>query len=102
MPTKEELLEAIDKYRKEEPTYQNCVKIATFTWLLDRFYGSGPAMDGYSRKQAQNGYQSDSEFMQLVEKSDSDHLFAVLDELFDTIRVLNPRLYNSAIRKLKN
>ena len=102
MPTREELIEAIEKYQQEEPTYQNCERILVFTLMLDRYYGNEPMVAGYSSKMAQNRYSSESEFMKVAEKIDESHLFAVLDDLFDTLRVLNPRLYESCMMKLKN
>ena len=41
----------------------------------------------------------DSEFFAAIKEKDSVQVFAVLDELFDTIRVVNPRLYEATLRK---
>lgn len=44
---------------------------------------------------------SNSEFSQIAEEKGIEKVFPVLDELMQTIAVLNPRLYQSVIRKLE-
>ena len=43
---------------------------------------------------------SDSEFMRLIVGKDWTSLLAILDELMDTIKILQPRLYDAVMRKL--
>lgn len=44
---------------------------------------------------------SGSEFMNACEKADHVKMWATLDELMQTIQMLQPRLYNATIEKLK-
>lgn len=43
----------------------------------------------------------DSEFLQAVDGKDSSKVWAVIDELMDTIRATAPRAYDSVMRKIK-
>ena len=42
-----------------------------------------------------------SEFLQAVDGKDSVQVFAVMDDLMDTLRVTAPRVYDHIIRKVK-
>ena len=46
-------------------------------------------------------YTSDTDFMKLASKTDINDLMAVIDELFSCIQLTAPKLYDSAIYKLK-
>lgn len=45
-------------------------------------------------------YNGDSEFLQLINGRDQSEVLPVMDELMSTLQVINPRLYNSVLRKL--
>jgi hypothetical protein len=55
----------------------------------------------YSYDSAPTIPYSNSEFSQIAEEKGIEKVFPVLDELMQTIAVLNPRLYQSVIRKLE-
>lgn len=42
----------------------------------------------------------DSDFLQAIDGKDSSAAWLVMDELMDTLRVVNPRAYESVMRKL--
>lgn len=42
-----------------------------------------------------------SEFLQAVNGKDSERVWAVMDDLMDTIRVTEPRAYDSVMRKIR-
>ena len=43
----------------------------------------------------------DSEFLQIVDGKDSVAVFAVMDDLMDTIRATAPRAYDNVMRRLR-
>ena len=45
---------------------------------------------------------SGSEFMEACAKADPVKMWRILDDLMDTIKMLNPRLYDATIDSLKN
>lgn len=44
----------------------------------------------------------DSEFLRAVEGRDPDGVWEILDDLMDTLRVVNPRVYSSIMRKINS
>lgn len=46
-------------------------------------------------------YDGESEFAAVINGRDPAELWPLLEELVETIRVLNPRLYNSFMRRVK-
>lgn len=48
------------------------------------------------------GRYGDSEFLQAVEGLDPAAAWAVMDEHMNTLRVVNPRVYDGVMRKLRN
>lgn len=101
MPTKEELLKAIDEVSRLPDTYSKCQKLATFYVLLNSQY---PEEDLKNNVNTQ--FQStipdfgESEFLQKVKGHDMGSVFGILDELMDAVKVFNPKLYNNTIQKL--
>lgn len=91
MPTKEELMQAIDNLEVQEPTFDTCHKLYVYNSLLDRYYGNTPT--GVL-------YNSDSEFMKVAGHSDINKLYEVVDELMECLALVNPKLYNGVIAKL--
>lgn len=47
-------------------------------------------------------YESETEFGQMVDGMKQEKLMPILDELMETISVLNPRLYNSVLNKIRD
>ena len=43
-----------------------------------------------------------SEFFQAISGRKSAEMWAVMGELMDTLQAINPRLYNSVLRKINN
>ena len=92
MPTKEDLLQAIENLENQTPSFDTCCKLNTYYSLLDRYYGNTPA--GVT-------YNSDSEFMQAAGQTDINTLYAVIDELMECLALVNPKLYNGVIVKMR-
>ena len=42
-----------------------------------------------------------SEFLREIEGRDQESVFAIIDDLIDTLRVTNPRVYNGVLRKIR-
>ena len=50
---------------------------------------------------AYTGRYGDSEFLREIEGRDQESVFAIIDDLIDTLRVTNPRVYNGVLRKIR-
>ena len=112
MITEQDLQEAIAACEGElRPNASTCMKLASFYTIRDHLSGRGSPDKNYSgaavppdnmRSYVQADDGSASEFMRLVSVVDINDAVAIMDELMDTIQVMNPRLYAGVIRKLKN
>lgn len=91
MPTKDELAQAINSLEAQEPTYETCLKLVVYHQLYDRYYKGGFITD----------YASDTEFMDAISNTDIDTLLATIDELMECLALINPKLYNTVLAKLR-
>jgi hypothetical protein len=98
MLSKRELTEVISELEESPRSYQDCAKLATFYSLYDHLYPE--VMQGYSgQAETVSGY-GDSEFLRAIAGKDTAFAWGLMDELMSAIKVLNPRLYDSVLRKL--
>lgn len=103
MINEKELKEAIAECQGDRnPNANTCIKLASYYTILDHITEKTEA-SGYSYPEYSysNGYSSDTEFSRITQEMDSYEVMEVMDELMDTLMVVNPRLYASVIRKLK-
>lgn len=105
MITERDLDEAIAEcVGKRNPVASDCIKLAAFYTIRDYMYPTAtPAMQSaYSPPPVEPlvDYQADSEFANAVDGKRQRDVFPVLDELMDTLAVINPRLHDAVIRKL--
>ena len=90
MPTREELQQAIELLESQAATFETCQKLAVYHYLYDKCYNK-----------IQSHYTSDSEFMDAVADVGIDDLLAVIDELMECVSVINPKLYDSVLEKIR-
>ena len=102
MITEQDLQEAIAECQGvRNPTSNTCIKLAAFLTIRDYLYGEQKETPHYSyASQPTTQVESDSEFARLVDGRLYE-VFPILDELMETIKVLNPRLYAGVMRKLE-
>ena len=99
-----ELLDAIAECQGERnPNANTCIKLAAYYTILNEIRGK-PGMDqnpeiGYSYDPPVE-YESGSEFGREIAGKDLHSVMVVIDEIMETLRVFNPRLYDAAMRKL--
>ena len=102
MLKKNELLDAIDELEASAPTFQNCQKLATFYLLYDHLYGENQIDCGsqVSRIEIIADYGT-NDFLQAIAGADAERVIMVIDELMETVKVLQPRLYDATLTRLK-
>lgn len=98
MLSKRELVDAINELEESPRSYQDCAKLATFYSLYDHLYPE--VMQGYSGQAEIVGGYGDSEFLRAIADKDAAFAWGLMDELMSAVKVLNPRLYDSVLRKL--
>lgn len=104
MITEHDLKEAIAECEGiRNPTSATCVKLAAYYTLLDRQKPKmEPVNEGYSGAMQQEYIPySNSYFSQIVEKIGMAKAFPVIDELMETLYVINRPLYESVMAKIE-
>lgn len=112
MITKQDLQEAIAECEgQRKPTASTCLKLAAFYALKDkmypeeRVYQSAPVnyayMDSGERKTENKiEYNSGSDFSKRIDGRRIEDIIPIMDELMDALTAINPRLYDSVMRKI--
>lgn len=107
MISKSELLTAIDELEDSPPTFQNCQKMATFYTLLNSMYRKSEYSEGYSTKaepplEEVVGKYGQSEFLESINGLDARFVWELMDELMETVKILQPKIYDSVMRQIRD
>lgn len=113
MITEQDLLEAIAECQGERnPNAHTCIKLAAFLTIQQALYPKEavqPAspVQSYSyaaepprREKSIIHIESNSEFAHAVDGRDPEEVWPVIDELMETIQVIQPRLYDGVMNRL--
>ena len=105
MITEKDLQEAIAECQgKRNPDANTCIKLAAYYTIKNELYPEFTKASSFSYAQPPVNdyvdYQSGSEFSRAVDGKKSKEMWGVMDELMDALYVVNPRLYDSVMRKL--
>ena len=106
MITEKDLQDAIAECQgTRNPNANTCIKLASFYTILDHLERQEEKAHatGYSydiAPTAESEYESESEFGKLVASVGRYKLFETIDELMETLRIMQPRLYEAFLRKL--
>lgn len=98
MLSQRELDNAIREFENAPANYENCKKLATFYTIFDHLYTDKEPVE--KKQQEVIGFYGESEFLDLVGNRDAVSVWQIMDELMDTLKVVNPRLYESVLRKI--
>ena len=107
MITESDLTQAIAECQgQRNPTANTCIKLAAFLTIRRELFGEEKDVEplAYSYSPAPDDsirLNSDSEFSRLVNGKSQDEVMPLLDEMMDTIKVIQPRLYNLVLDKLR-
>ena len=88
------------------PNANTAIKLAALLTIQREMFGGGysfdPAPETPTRDKsgAVVGEYGDTEFLQAVAKISPERAWAVMDELMDTLHMVNPRVYDGIMRKL--
>ena len=108
-----EIRKEIARLEYEESDYKNYAKLADLYVIRKQMQeeerGDGGRYVGYysgasapvTAEPATVGEYGDSEFLLAVAGKDPAKVWAVVDELMDTLAMVNSKVYNSVMRKIK-
>ena len=118
MITEHDLQEAIAECKgQKNPNANTCIKLAAFLIIQREMFSpeepaqathqTAPQMSAYSyaaeppdRNEKQIDYQGESEFAKTIRGKNANDIWAIMDELMDSVQVIYPRLYNSVMGQL--
>lgn len=106
MITKQDLDSAIAECQGDpNPNAQTCIKLASYYTINEHLFGNHarPPEPGpqFSMDSGTVTYESESEFSKAIAGKDLNEVMPLIDELMETIAVLQPRLYKSVMRRLE-
>lgn len=111
MFTKAELIDAINELEEGKHSIQNCEKLAAIYTVLDHLYPEEPKQEytlarGYSGEAEDPKAETipkygDTDFLNAIVDRNADDMWLLMDELMTTLMVVNPRLYDSVMRKIQ-
>lgn len=108
MITERDLEEAIKECEGvKNPSANTCIKLASFYTILDRMrkesHNESPINRTPAYSMSSGGIRySESEFSQITESKGIENVFPIMDELMEALSIMNPKLYDSVIRKIEN
>ena len=105
MITKHDLESAIAECQgKRNPGARDCIMLAAFYTIRREMFGEEAELPSYSYAPAPNrniiGIDSGSEFARAIDGRDFDEILPVIDELMETLQIIQPRLYSAVMNKL--
>lgn len=117
MITEQDLQEAIAECQGvRNPNANTAIKLAAFLTIQRELFGEDAsaqktqALPAYSyasepfystAEPATVGDHGSSDFLQAVRGKDPGAMWGVMDELMDTLKMVNERVYNSVMRKIR-
>ena len=102
MITEKELTDAIRECESEPITPNKVSKLADFYIIYEHLFGQ-PVDTAYSyAPQAEKVIYTDggNEFLQAVNGKDTEKVVAIIDELMEAVKILQPRMYDGVICRL--
>lgn len=89
-----------------ESSYPNYAKLADLYIIRDRMEANAEKPLAYERSYSaapaavSAGITGDSDFLRTVSDKDQQKAWDIMDELMDTLKVVNQRTYDSVMRKI--
>ena len=107
-----EIRKEIARLEYEESSYPNHAKLANLYVIRDKMQEAQNARDKFvcynsgapatvTAEPATVGEYGDSEFLLAVAGKDPAKAWSVVDELMDTLAMVNSKVYNSVMQKIK-
>lgn len=105
MITEKDLQEAIAECEgQRNPNANTCIKLAAFYTIREHMFGKvEPKPEEQYSFSAQSDvvtYEGKSEFAKIIQGKEPAEAWALMDELMSTLQIVQPRLYDSVMRKL--
>lgn len=100
-----EVDEAITEYERMPATMALVARLASLYTVRDHLLGSAPERRLEAPEMPPERHimslHSNSEFAEAIKGKDMAAIWKAIDELVDTLRMVNPRLYDGLLRQLR-
>lgn len=99
-----DLLDAIDDCLLDPFTFAKCQKLAVFVTVYEHFFGDAPERAKMPLKANVDfvEYNSTSDFAAAINGKRQSDVLPVIEELMQAVQVLQPKIYDQIMFKLKN
>lgn len=118
MITEQDLQEAIAECQgQRNPNASTCIKLAAFLTIQKELFGEKQVADigkmsipAYSYASMPEepvgektiGYYGDSDFLRAIEGHSAEDVWPIMDELMQSMAVIQPRIYDQVMRRIMN
>lgn len=102
MISRDTLDRAIAEHESGDTSYANCERLAWLYIVRDHLPGEVQKETTKKEKEASHALGGDSDFLKAIHGKDVEKALNVIDEVMQAIQVLQPKLYNAAIARLKD
>lgn len=111
MITEKDLMEAIAECQGERnPNANTCIKLAAFYTIKNELFPKEEAavkeIPGYSFESRETPeilhYTGDSNFARMIDGMETQKFCRIMEELVESLQVIEPRLYAAVIRKFRD
>lgn len=103
MITKKDLEAAIAECQgKRNPDSKTCIMLAAFYTIRREMFGDDLPEYSFAPAPIRNMIEidSDSEFARAVNGREQNEILPIINELMETLNIIQPRLYNAVMDKL--
>lgn len=103
-----EIRKEIARLEYEESSYPNYAKLANLYTIRNQMSGTAPRLGmverNYSGAMTADvvGKYGDSDFLKSVAGKQSERIWPIIDELMDTLAMVNRKVYDSIMGKIRN
>ena len=102
-----DLAQAISECQgQRNPNANTCIKLAAFYIIRREMFGEDKYVEplpsySYAPSPDKVINESGTEFAELVNGRDQKEVWALMDEMMDTIHAIHPKLYNAVLDRLR-
>ncbi len=94
MLSREEIEKSILELEEKDTTFATCEKLAWLYVVKDHLIAE--------KKKAKIAQGEESEFLKVIDGKEETRVWTVLNELMETLKIMNPKTYHAVILKLEN